>query len=576
MLAIPRVPSAGWVLLVAALVLLASATLVGQGHPIQDNNEGLYARVALEMLERHSWTIPTVDGVPYLEKPPLLYWITALSFALFGPTEAAARFGPVIGFLLLLAALYVFGRRWWDERTAVIAACVAASSPLVIVMSRMLMFDMLFTGLYAWAVFAMYEGVARAGGRRWISLSYAALALAVMTKGFVAIVFYAALIAAVVWEHPGSRREKLRRALDGRGLAIFAALATPWHVAAAMSEPTFTWFYVVNEHVLRFLGLRVPHDYYRGSYFYYVPRLLVGMAPWILVLAAPRAADPVNRPLRRFLWMTFLVPFTFFSVAGAKANYYLVVAVPPLALLVADRLQGLQSRRWRLVVPLGWCVFFALLCAAVPRFAHGMRLPASAWVLCACAFALSALSALAFRKRGVVEGSAAAAAVAIPLAILFSAYLAVNRDDNSTRGMAAEIERRGLAQVFVFRDYEAMSSLGYYLHRPLGIIDSASNDLWYGLRLRPDAERFPLTEHFLADARYRAAAIVVADRRRREFMRSPLASHMRLAAIVGHASLFVWRTTPSARHQVTSTSRSAADSAPHVSPRRPRICRTLA
>lgn len=537
-----RPPFAGALVLLAAMALLACGLYAGLHHPIQDNNEGLYARIALEMLAGHSWVIPTIDGVPYMEKPPLLYWITAASFRVLGTGEAAARVGPLVGCVLLLAALYVFARRWWGERSAILAAFIAVSCPLVIVMARMLMFDMLFTGLYTWAVLAMYECVGRGAGRRWVRIGYAALALAVMTKGLVALAFYGALALAAVLEPGADRKARLRRALDPVGIAIFAALAVPWHVAAALSEPTFLWFYFVNEHVLRFLGLRVPHDYYRGSYWYYVPRLLGAAAPWILLLVTPRPREPEPRgPLRRFLWIALLVPFTFFSLAGAKANYYIIVALPPIVLLAARRLDCLAASRWPLVVPLGWAIFFAALCVGGPRWAGGAQLPSTAAALCATALVLCAVSAFAFLRRRVVQGAAASAAVAIPLALLFSAYLDVNRDDNSTRAIAAEIGHRGLQEVYVFRDYEALSSLGYYLHRPIGIIDSASNDLWYGQQLRPDAQRFPSVQRFVADERYRAAAVVVAGPRRRELEASALGPHLQPVARFGRTILYLWR-----------------------------------
>lgn len=540
--AVARASFPGALLLLASVALLACGMYAGLHHPIQDNNEGLYARIALEMLTAHSWVIPTIDGVPYMEKPPLLYWITAASFRMLGTGEGAARLGPVVGCILLLAALYAFARRWWGERAAILAAFIAASSPLVIVMARMLMFDMLFTGLYTWAVLAMYECVGRGAGRRWVRAGYAALALAVMTKGLVALAFYGALSLAAVLEPGSDRKARLRRALDPVGIAIFAALAVPWHVAAALTEPTFLWFYFVNEHVMRFLGLRVPHDYYRGSYWYYVPRLLGAAAPWILLLATPRPREAeMQRPLRRFLWIALLVPFTFFSIAGAKANYYIIVALPPLVLLVARRLDRMAASRWPLVVPLGWAIFFAALCTAGPRLVSGLQLPPAAPVLALCACALCAVSAFAFLRRRVVEGAAASAAVAIPLALLFSGYLNVNRDENSTRDIAAELERRALRQVYVFRDYEAVSSLGYYLHRPIGIIESASNDLWYGQRLHPDAQRFPSLQRFMSDARYRDAAVVAAGRRRRELEMSVLGSHLEPVVRFGHTTLYLWR-----------------------------------
>jgi hypothetical protein len=93
----------------------------------------------------------------------------------------------------------------------------------------------------------------------------------------------------------------------------------------------------------------------------------------------------------------------------------------------------------------------------------------------------------------------------------------------------------------VFRDYEALSSLGYYLHRPIGIVDSASNDLWYGQRLRPDPQRFPSLQRFVSEERYRDAAVVVAGRRRREFEASLLASRLEPVAHFGRTTLYAWR-----------------------------------
>ena len=103
---------------VCALAVLAALLTAGLTHPLQNLNEGLYARVAQEMLASHAWVMPTLDGVPYLEKPPLLYWLTAASFAAFGPGEAAARAAPWLGTVLMVCAIAWFARRHLSRRVA--------------------------------------------------------------------------------------------------------------------------------------------------------------------------------------------------------------------------------------------------------------------------------------------------------------------------------------------------------------------------------------------------------------------------------------------------------------------------
>jgi len=134
------------------LAVLAALLCAGLAHPLQNLNEGLYARVAQEMLESRDWIVPTLDGVPYLEKPPLLYWIAAASFALFGPGEVAARAAPWLGAVLMLSATAWFAWRRYGARVTLLAALILASCPLYVGLARTLLFDGLFSGLLAWAL----------------------------------------------------------------------------------------------------------------------------------------------------------------------------------------------------------------------------------------------------------------------------------------------------------------------------------------------------------------------------------------------------------------------------------------
>jgi 4-amino-4-deoxy-L-arabinose transferase-like glycosyltransferase len=516
-----------------AVAVLAALLLAGMGHPIQDDNEGLYARVASEMLGGASWIVPHLDGVPYLEKPPLLYWLTALAFRAFGETEIAARLPSVLGALLSLSAVFVFAIRRWDARTALLSSLVCASFPLFVGMSRLLMFDMLFTGLLAWALVALHESARLAHGARWIRLSYALLALAVLTKGLLALVVYGTVAVVMALAHAEERGRLRRSLLDPAAIALFLLLAVPWHLAAWFREPGFAWFYFLNEHVLRFLGMREPKDFYQGPWWYYLPRLLAASLPWAVLLLVPMRGSDGQAATRRFLWSWLLVPLLFFSISVAKANYYMIVALPALSLLLGRRLAMLGHSRWAMVCPVSWPGLLAVGAAVGAPLAEPYRWPPSMAPLLAVALAFAVMSLALYLARRPLEGAIACAAFSIPLAMLFSHALEANEDQDSARRVAREIQRGRFDEVFAFRDFESMSSLAFYLRRPIGVIDTQSNDLRFGIALRPDARRFPDDAQFVRTAQRGEVAIVVTDARRAALEHGPLARGLHHVSRVG-------------------------------------------
>ena len=154
---------ASWLLVATAI---AAVSLVGIGHPLQNVNEGLYARIPVEMLASRDFVIPTLNGVPYLEKPPLLYWITALAYAVFGVSEMSARAGPVLGALLTFAAVAWFARRRLAVNADAYALAILISAPVVVLSGRTLIFDMLLTGLLSAALVTLFEGLQPGADRR--------------------------------------------------------------------------------------------------------------------------------------------------------------------------------------------------------------------------------------------------------------------------------------------------------------------------------------------------------------------------------------------------------------------------
>ncbi|HEX9020851.1 MAG TPA: glycosyltransferase family 39 protein, partial [Nitrospirota bacterium] len=294
------------------------------GYGLLDNNEGLYAEVAREMLDTKSFIIPQLNGVPYLEKPPLLYWLVALMFSIFGQTEFAARLVPVLAGAAVLLSLIWLGNRTGKKQTGQLAAFILGTTAGFVGLSRVLLFDMVLAAFLSWALALLFAHLT-SGGLKYLLWSYFFLALAVLTKGLVAIVLYYPVAVSFLRFTGRPVLRGMTRVFHPAALALFIAVAAPWHILAAAENRDFAAFYFVNEHLLRFFNLREPHDYYTGPWYYYLPRLAAGMFPWtiLLPLLALRSKDggQEKNDLGRYLWIWFLAPLLFFSICRAKANY---------------------------------------------------------------------------------------------------------------------------------------------------------------------------------------------------------------------------------------------------------------
>src|SRR5262249_25244721 len=179
----------------------------------------------------------------------------------------------------------------------------------------------------------------------------ACLGMAVLAKGFVALALGLATI--LVFSMVAQRRWRIRELADPAALFVLVVIAGAWPAYLAIVNRDYAWFFVVNEHVLRYLGLREPRDYYGGPLYYYMPRILLFMFPWsvFLPLVVWRRTEPMC-DLEKLCWAWFAVALLFFSVSSAKGNYYMGVAAPALATLLAlaiDRALG-QGKRWPILL----------------------------------------------------------------------------------------------------------------------------------------------------------------------------------------------------------------------------------
>ena len=394
---IPKRPAANTLVLLALwIVVYASFTLFTP--PLLDDADSVHAEVAREMLLRHDLVTLYANGIRYLEKAPLLYWSMAASFKLFGVSAAAARFPLALAVLALAFAVESFARRAFrSARAGLYAALILLSCFGLFIFTRITIPDAMVCLWFTLALLCFWlieqppeDGVPhpsqshREGwdveSPRLLCTAFAACcALGVLTKGLIGVVFPVAivLIYLLITRGPRAAVTRIRQLHPLLSLAVFFAIAAPWHILIALANPTqghpgglafshghfavpmpadgnvhgWLWFYFVNEQLLRYLNLRVPRDYDTVPLWLFWGLCLLWLMPWSAYLfhalanALPLRSASWRHALRTHmlsaqqktslmlaLWAAF--PLLFFSFS-TRQEYYVLPALPALAILIA-------------------------------------------------------------------------------------------------------------------------------------------------------------------------------------------------------------------------------------------------
>jgi 4-amino-4-deoxy-L-arabinose transferase-like glycosyltransferase len=311
--------------------------------PLTDPDEGRYAEISREMLASGDWIEPRLFGIPYLEKPPLLYWLTALSFRELGKSATAARLAPTVAAAAGVVAVGVFASRTFGPSAGLLAATVLGTSALYVALARAVVTDMLFSTGLSIALLAFLRARER-DDTRGFALAWLGLAIAVLAKGPAAIVL--CLLVVGIDSALGRSWSWLASRAFWLTMPLFLAIALPWFFAIEIRRPEFFSFYLWKEHLSRAAGSEHPHVFY-----FYVPILVAGFLPWTPLAAA--AAKDWYRVARestpdaaavRFLIVWSVVVFVVFSVSIGKLATYILPVLPPLAILAGRTLAQRPGR----------------------------------------------------------------------------------------------------------------------------------------------------------------------------------------------------------------------------------------
>ncbi len=499
---------------VIALVAASWIALCGF-RGLYNPDEGRYAEIPREMLSSGDWVIPHLDGLVYIEKPPLQYWATAASYEIFGESDWSARLYTGLCGLATVLVTMLLARRLKGSRAAWRSGIVLASSMLVLLMSHQLTLDMSLTlcmtlTLAAFSI-AQHDRTAPAARRGWMLLAWASAACAFLTKGLVAGAIPVLTLIAYCALHRDLT--PWRRLHPVSGIAVFLALSLPWLVLIQHRLPAFFDFFFVREHFERYLTL-VEQRYQPWWFFGEV--LAAGSLPWIVPVARAlltgwRASEPRGRfDARRLLWVWGVVVLVFFSASDSKLIPYILPMFPALAVLVgtADERQLTADLRWTAggLVVIG--VALAAGAALLPRLLHdpakapyflGIRGPLVLIAFAACVGGGTALRLE--RARVPLIGAASYVSfvgvtwAACALAPLYSAEPLVAQLPPSLRGTPT---------VYSVRLYD--QGLPFYLGRTVTLVDYRG-ELDFGLRREPAREIASLAAF---EARWRAGGQALA------------------------------------------------------------------
>lgn len=529
--------------------------------PLLDDVDTVHAEAAREMLLRHDWVTLHTNGIRYMEKAPLMFWLVAASYRIFGIHEWTTRLPLSLGVLLLALATYRLGRYVYGELGGLLSGIAVVTSLGFFVFTRYLIPEVLIALLLTLGYGFFLRATEAETPSRFHCWGFAiTCALNVLMKGLIGLVFPFAAIGIFLLLTRNLRL--LPRLHLVSSTFIFLLIAVPWHVLAALRNPTqggvrgFLWLYFVNEHLMRFLGKRVPPGFDTVPLGLFWVLLLLFLLPWCLFL--PQALGGVWRRYRDlrsskergtrsdranllfFLWPFVIVSFFSFST---RQEYYALPGLPGLALLaggwLARESDGKISASDRRVVRVSSAVLFVV---GILAFAAGMYLfrvslnpPPGAdladllkknpadydlafghvldltplalgvfrWPLLAASIALLLGTGMnwLFRRSGrpFVANVALTAMMLVLLTCVRVSY-ATFSPILSSYDLAVAIQKHFQPGDVIVVDapYHEASSLNFYTGIQLHILHEPSGNLWYGAKF-PDAPHIFQTKESLTN-----------------------------------------------------------------------------
>lgn len=491
--------------LMAILLGVFYATWIGS-HALFTPDEGRYSEVAREMVATGDYVTPRLNGVAFLDKPALYYWLQASAIQLFGLKEWSLRFWPA--FMGVLGALitYLAGNFLFNRRTGFISGLILATCPLYYGAAHYANLDLEVAVLIGNSLLFFLMSTQLPLGK-WRSASlitaYCFAGLAFLTKGLIGIVFPAMVMGS--WIIILNRWSIIKRMHLIIGLILFACITTPWYVLAQKANPEFLHFFFVTQQVTRFLTKADFNN--KAAWWFYIPIVLAGIFPWSIFIFQSLSKhfkevwkNRQEHSSQLFLLIWLILIFTFFSIPKSKTVGYILPIFPAIALLIGSYLDSQWEKTKSkgifaalvslMVVSLGLTIGF-LFAPGIPKLKIGIEfvpyLHAAAVLFSLSSFAcLLLLRVRSFTKKFTVILSIACTF----LLIMIASTPAINQ--RSIKPLTMELKALAKPDDEIVAYYKFYYDLPIYTEKRVTIVadwnapDIEQNDnwlreLWYGM-----------------------------------------------------------------------------------------------
>jgi 4-amino-4-deoxy-L-arabinose transferase-like glycosyltransferase len=514
-----------------------------------DDVDAVQAQISRNMLESGDWVTARLNGVKYLEKAPLKYWMIAASYMIFGVHDWAARLPLALAAIALCWLVARFGAWAFCPRAGLYAGLALATCAGMFLFTRVLIPDAVLTLTITLAMWSFLRALDanEPRPRLWAAMLAASVGTGLLLKGLIAAVIPTG--TAIIYLSVTKQlfvRETWRRLRPFSGALIVLLVAAPWHIVATLRNPPyfditfhsapgeyrgFFWFYFMNEHVLRFLNLRHPRDYNTVPRLWFWLLHLLWLFPWSVFLPAAavaryRGSGRAERTrLLALCWAGFILLFFTFSTTQ---EYYSMPAYPALALLLGSGMaQGgawiERGRKLLVAIAVAAAVTLVALFVSVRNLptpgdiASALRQNPEAYTLSLGHMGDLTLASFAYLRLPVVvaalamltgavgaalfRGHRALLAIALMMVVLVhAARLALVAFDPylSSRPLAEALKQAPEGRLIADNQYYTFSSVFFYTNRQALLLNGRVNNLEYGSHA-PDAPDVFIDDHRFRD-----------------------------------------------------------------------------
>lgn len=465
--------------------------LMAGSRPLFTPDEGRYAEIGREMITRHDFLTPYLNGLKYFEKPPLFYWLESIAISLGGLNLWSLRSINVILGLSGCLLTYAVARKLYSRTTGLLAALILATSTLYFVMAHMVSLDLPVTVFFTTAMYLFLLGIQNNKVNSYYILGCASFAaLAVLTKGLIGLLFPGLVIG--LWIISSSKWRLISQLPIISAIILFLAIAAPWHILISLKHPEFFNFYFIQQHFYRYATTSIGHI---QPVWFFIPNLIAGFFPWIAFLPQTFWYNwqvTSNKSINRFLMIWACSIFIFFSYSKSKLIPYILPIFPALAILTANYIQSCLNKmpgkgiRWGSIIVFLLSIIIAYTFINFALTATLLQPTSAKLWLCLSAYLLViGMSAAGIYAYKSTQTSISITIISAAL-FLLTAYAAIPGIDTRTIRPLANIIKPVLKTedtVVTYNQY--YQDLPFYLQRHVNVLNWR-NELTFGMNHQAD------------------------------------------------------------------------------------------